>query len=317
MTTDRATLAVETQGLSKTFAGGVRAVDGLDLGLEVGKVHGLVGRNGAGKTTTLRLLLGLLYPSGGRARVLGESPWSASLQTRQRRTYVAQDSGLPGWLAIEDLFAWYATLFPRWDGARARDIAARLEIPRGRTVGTFSGGQKRLAAVTLAFAARPDLLLLDEPAAGLDPISRRGVLDALIELLGEGDGLTVLFSTHILADLERLADTAVFIDRGRCVLLRSVAELEETVRRVQVVFAEPSVPEGFTIRGARRLEIAGPVCTATLLDFREEMLAPVRALPGVRVETFPLGLEDIFLEIVGPPARNGGTGTANPKEVKA
>jgi len=308
--------ALVARGVSKTFHGGVRALDGLDLEVARGSIFGLLGRNGAGKTTAIRVLMGLLRADTGEAYVLGEDLWACDAAHRARVAYVSQSGRLFGNWTLEDHARYLAHFYPRWDGAYARALAKRIEVPWDRRVRTLSGGQSRKVSSILALAAHPEVLLLDEPAAGLDPVARRELIDALIDALTAGETDTVLLSTHIVSDLERIAESVGFIHRGRMLRSDSLDVLKETMRRVQVVFDE-GVPEGFSVPGALHSFREGPVITAVAQLRSEEDLVPVRALPGARVNVFPLGLEDIFIELVG---RNGAdapelTGTGAREEV--
>lgn len=293
---------IEVRDLSKTFSGGVVALQGLDLAVERGAVYGLIGRNGAGKTTTIRILLGLLRANRGRARVLGTDMLRASPEERARVAYVSQDQQLHGWMTLGELCYYVSHFYRTWDAAYARDLARRFDLPWDRQVGLLSGGERRRVAIALAFAARPEVLLLDEPAAGLDPIARRELVDEIIDALGRGDGMTVLLSTHIISDLERVAEVVGIMERGHMVREARIDDLQTRSKRVQVIFPE-APPEGFTIPGAVSSRADGPVVSAVVEMLSETQLDGIRALPGVRVNVFPLGLEEIFIELFGPKAR--------------
>lgn len=290
---------LEAQDLCKTFPGPTVAVNGLDLRVPRGAVYGLIGRNGAGKTTAIRLLLGLLRPDRGMARILGADFRTAPTPLRARIAYVSQEQQLHGWMTLDELCFYLSHFYDSWDAAYARRLAARFGLSRERPVDLMSGGERRKAAILLALAARPEVLLLDEPAAGLDPISRRELVDELVEILAEGGECTVLFSTHILSDLQRIADRIGIMDRGRLTLSAPLDELHESLKRVQVVFSTERPPEGLRIPGALKTETAGPVVTAIVRISSETQLDEIRALPGVRVNEFPLGLEEIFIHLLG------------------
>jgi ABC-2 type transport system ATP-binding protein len=171
----------------------------------------------------------------------------------------------------------------------------------------MSVGDQRKAALVIAFAARPEVLLMDEPAAGLDPITRRALIHEIIDMAVRGDGCTVLFSTHLLEDLERVVDSVGIMDHGRLIVSAPLDELKSTVKRVQVVFPGETVPAGFTIPGAVWSENSGPVATALTRLVNEAQLDPIRHLAGARVHVFPLNLQDILLAFFGngqssPPA---------------
>ena len=156
--------------------------------------------------------------------------------------------------------------------------------------------------MVIAFAARPEVLLLDEPAGGLDPIARRGLIQQVIEMAGGGEDCTVLFSTHLLEDLERVVDSVGIMDRGHLIVSSPLDELKSTVKRVQVVFPGDTVPRGFVIPGAVWSENSGPVATAVTRLINEAQLDPIQHMAGARVHVFPLNLEDILLAFFREPA---------------
>lgn len=294
--------AIQTQALTKTFPGGVVAVRGLDLGVETGCVYGLMGRNGAGKTTTLRLLMGLLRPSSGSASVLGVDLAAAPRCVRSRVSYVAQSAPLPGWMTVAELCRYAESFYGAWDRPLVEALVRRWHLPLQRAVGRLSSGEQRKTALVLALAPRPDVLLMDEPAAGLDPVARRAFLEELIAVLAERDCCTVLLSTHSVGDLERVADHIGILEGGQLVLSGRLDELQASTRRVQVVFPGAAVPAGFTIPGASRVEITGPVARGVTRFTDPEQLETLRRRLGARVDTFPVGLEELFIELVGQEA---------------
>ncbi len=291
-------MVVETHNLTKIFNRSTVAVAGLDLTVREGSVYGLIGRNGAGKTTTLRLLMGLLRPDSGWARVLGQDLWFAPRWVREKVAYVSQAQQLPGWMTVDDFCRQQAYCYEGWDHPFALELARRWELPRTRPLGALSGGEQRQVALLLALASRPKLLLLDEPAAGLDPIARRALLTGMVEALTEGEGCTILFSTHLITDLERVADHIGIMDRGRLATSVRLADLLETTKRVQVVFDAPTPPPDFCIPGALRSRTAGPVVTAIVRLENDAQLDAVRQQAGLRLNVFPMNLEEIFVELL-------------------
>jgi len=299
--------AIHARGLGKSF-GGVVAVNGLNLDVARGQVMALVGRNGAGKTTTLRLLMGLLRADSGVARLLGKDWWEATSEDRQRVAYVSQQGHPPGWMTLEETGRMSARFFARWDSGLARELAGRWEVPWNRPLGRLSGGHQRLAALILALATRAEVLALDEPAAGLDPVSRRDVLRGLVDALVRTDGCTVLLSTHGLADVERLATHVSVMQQGRVVATGAVEDWQRTMRRVQVVVPGHEVPPGLEVPGTLRAQRMGPVLTALARVTDDAQLDPVRALPGVRVNVFPLSMEEWFVAWMESGADDGNPG---------
>ena len=294
--------AIHARRLRKTFRTGAVAVNGFDLQVLPGEVYGLIGRNGAGKTTALKLLMGLLRPDAGEVRVLGRSLWDAPREHRQRVAYVSQGQQVPDWMSLSDLGRYTGHFYENWDSSLLKEHALRWELPMDVPIARLSGGNQRLAALALALASRPEVLLLDEPAAGLDPIARRELNSCLIDVLLRGDGCTILLSTHLLGDLERLATQVGIMDHGRIVAEGAVEDWQRTMRRVQVVFAEDAAPRDFTIPGALKSQTLGPVVTALARIADDAQLAAVRALPGVRVNVFPLTLEELFVDWFREPS---------------
>jgi ABC-2 type transport system ATP-binding protein len=292
-------LAIEIRSLSKTFAGKVVAVDDLDMTVPQGVVYGLIGRNGAGKTTTLRMLMGLLAPDRGFAHLLGMDVRKADPAARARAAYVSQSQQLYSWVTLDELGYYMAQFYPYWDGGRLGQLAGRFEVPRDRPIGVMSGGEQRKAAIVLALATRAEVLVLDEPAGGLDAIARRQLVGEIVDLAATGE-TTILFSTHIITDLERVAEYVGIMDRGKMVNQGRLEDLHTGTRRVQVIFAEASPPVDFAIPGAVRQHAAGPVVTALVRLADESQLDAVRRMPGVRVQVFPLGLEEAFIDLLGP-----------------
>ncbi len=296
-------IPIQTQALHKSF-GEVRAVDGLDLAVPAGSIYGLIGRNGAGKTTAIRLLMGLLRADSGSTAVLGHNLWTAPRPVKARITYVSQTQQLHNWMSLAELSYYLSHFYDRWSPPKVAQLSRLFEIPADRPVGTLSGGQQRLAAIILALAAQPDVLILDEPAAGLDPIARRRLIEQLIEFIGEGRGQrTVLFSTHILSDLERVADHVGFMDGGRMLAQGKLEDFQSRTRRVQIVFDTPAAPPGFTIPGAVRMKVEGPVVSAIVRAADEADFEKLLLMPDARVNLFPLGLEELFIELLGPEAK--------------
>ncbi len=282
--------------LSKAFRGGPPVLDGFDLKVDHGEVFGLIGRNGSGKTTALRILMGLLRADHGIAHVLGQDLWQADREHRQRVAYVSQSQQLPDWLSMRELAGTSSRLYRAWSRPFFAEILKRWNLPPDRPVASLSGGNQRLAAIALALSTRPEVLVLDEPAAGLDPIARRDLNQCLIEVLGEGSGCTIVLSTHLLADLERLATRVGIIEEGRLVAEGAVEEWQRTMRRLQIVFAQEQPPRDFSIPGAIRSRTLGPVVSALARIEDDSQLDGIRAIEGARVYVFPLTLEELFVD---------------------
>ena len=223
------TVALATSTLGKRY-GHKWALSGCDLEVPAGRVAGLVGPNGAGKTTLLQLAVGLLEPSVGSIAVLGEEVAGTGTQLA-RVGFVAQDTPLYPSLSVADHLRLGAALNPGWDVALAQSRVARLGLDRKQRAGTLSGGQRAQLALTLAIAKRPELLVLDEPVAGLDPLARREFLQGLMEFTAE-QTVSVVLSSHLVAELERVCDYVILVAEGRVRLSATVDELLAGHRRL-------------------------------------------------------------------------------------
>ena len=219
---------VETNGLGKRY-GSLWALRDCSLAIPAGSVVALVGPNGAGKTTLLHLLVGLSRPTAGDVQVLGVSPREQPSLVLPRVGFVAQDHPLYRSFSLAETLKLGRKLNPRWDDDLATRRVAGLGIPLQKKVGKLSGGQQAQVALTLALAKRPDLLVLDEPVASLDPLARREFLQVLMEAVAD-EGLTVILSSHIVAELERVCDHLVILAAGGVHLAGSIEELLRTHR---------------------------------------------------------------------------------------
>jgi len=215
--------ALETQGLGRRY-GSQWALRDCTLEIPRGSVTALVGPNGAGKTTLLRLAVGLTRPSAGSVRVLGLDPHADAAEALPRVGFLAQEHPLYGGFRVEEMLRVGRELNPGWDDEAARARIAELDLPLKKKVRSLSGGQRAQVALTLALAKRPELLLLDEPVAALDPLARREFMQSVLEAVTERE-LTVVLSSHILADLERVCDHLVILATGRTQLVGSIEEI--------------------------------------------------------------------------------------------
>jgi ABC-2 type transport system ATP-binding protein len=279
------------------------AVDRLDLAVEPGTVLGLVGRNGAGKTTSLRLALGTLFPDEGRIRVLGLDPAQRPMEVRTRVSLLAEETHLYPWMTVGEILDFAAALHPGWDAELGRSLAGRLDLDYEQLVRTLSRGTRAKVALVLAVACRPELLLLDDPTAGLDPLVRREVLENLLETV-PAEGGAVVYASHLIHDVERVADRVAFLDEGRLHLEGSLEKIKATVRRVTAVF-EDAVPEGVELPGQIDAVRDGRVLSVVARCGPEELTARARELGAHEVEVSPLSLEEIVVACLKRPRGKG------------
>ncbi len=291
---------LEFDGIYRAYEKGVNVLDGVSFGVEPGGVVGLLGKNGAGKTTLIRIAMGMIEPQRGSVRVLGLDPRSDAVEVKRRVGYVSEDQILPPFLKVGRVLELHRRLYPTWSEEMARELVERFELPLATRIKSLSKGQARRVALVCAVAHRPELLLLDEPASGLDPAGRREFLETSIRLLNE-TGTSILFSSHYMSDVERLADRIVMIHDGHVLIDNGLDELRES-------FSLAMVPR---TNGMTRDRILG---LAHCIGVRERpgayhailRLAPSEA--RVEVESGlgidgascqAIALEDMFVELAG------------------
>ncbi|MDP6579080.1 MAG: ABC transporter ATP-binding protein [Vicinamibacterales bacterium] len=291
---------LEFDGICRAYTTGVNVLDGVSFGVERGQVVGLLGKNGAGKTTLIRIAMGMLEPQQGHVRVLGLDPRRDAVEVKRRVGYVSEEQILPPFLTVGRIVALHRRLYPTWDDEMAGGLMERFELPAGTRVKNLSKGQARRVALLCAVAHRPELLLLDEPASGLDPAARREFLEMSIQLLNE-TGTSILFSSHYMTDVERLADRIVMIHDSGVLLDNGLDELHEG-------FSLAMVPRTNGMSHERILGL--PHC----IGVRERpgayhailRLAPFEAetevqdgLGTAEAHCQAIALEDMFVELVG------------------
>jgi len=287
---------ISTSNLSRHF-GDIKAVDGLDLEVPRGSVFGYLGRNGSGKTTTIKLLLDLIKPTNGSATVLGYDPRKETVAMRQKIGYVAEGQKMYGWMKVGELIRFTSGFYESWDDDLAEKYRERFELDPHAKVKTLSKGQNSRLSLLLALAPRPELLILDDPTMGLDPISRQEFLGDIVRAIQE-EGRTVFFSTHILQELEQVADWAGILDRGKLLVTSPVDELKASVKRYELTMEGPA-PTSVELEGILRQASSG-----------RDLIVTARGEPGVivnhlkqvysplSIEAISLSLDEIFAEIV-------------------
>jgi len=237
---------LRTCGLARTF-GSVRAVDGLDLTVRSGEVYGFLGVNGAGKTTTIRMLMGIIKPEAGTIEILGQRSRRTTVRQKQSIGYVSQEQTFYPWMTCRSLGRFVGGFYPSWDNAEFERLLRVLNLPPDRRASQLSGGMRVKLALALALAPRPALLILDEPTSGLDPVARREFLD-LIRMQARQHRRTTFFSSHIIGEVERVADRVGIIHQGRMLYEGSLEGLRASVRQVHVRGETPALLETGAVR---------------------------------------------------------------------
>jgi len=283
---------VEAEGLTKIF-GKHFAVDRLGFTVPQGSVVGFLGENGAGKSTTLQMLLGLLRPSAGHSALLGHDSGSLPAELWNRIGYVGEEQGMYSWMTVRQIIRFTSSFYRNWDKGLADQLLKRLDLPEGAKLRELSKGQRGKTALLLALSFHPELLILDDPVSGLDPIVRHEFLEQIIELLQE-EGRTVIFSSHILDEVERIADRVLMVSRGRLRVDQSLDELKNKVKRVTLYY-ERSLPPT-EIKDAASIRRDRDSITAVFTDFSKEKARELRALKPRRMEIESLSLNEMFIE---------------------
>jgi ABC-2 type transport system ATP-binding protein len=281
--------AIQTAGLGKHYRD-LWAVSECNMHIPSGRITGLIGPNGAGKTTLLKLAIGLLEPDQGTVEVLGWSPTTRPALVLARVGYVAQDRPLYPRFTANDILRLGRELNPKWDDSAARDRLARHDVPLYRQIRKLSGGQQAQVSLALALGKRPDLLLLDEPAANLDPLARRAFLRELVDTVA-AEGTTVVLSSHLIADVERICDYLVILSKGHVQVAGGIAELLEGHRLLVGPRLDPSsVVKDLTVVKAEHTERESALLVRT-----DGRVPP----PAWRVE--PVTLEELVLAYLENP----------------
>jgi ABC-2 type transport system ATP-binding protein len=234
---------VEISQLTRRF-GHTTALAEVNLCLARGGVYGLVGANGAGKTTLIRHILGLMRAESGAVRVFGRDPVADPVDVLSRIGYLSEDHELPGWMTVGELARYSRAFYHGWDHAYAEELRQAFALDPAARVKTLSKGQKARAGLLVALAHRPELLVLDEPSSGLDPIVRKDILGAVLRTIAD-EGRTVLFSSHLLEEVEQVADHVTMIDRGRILLSAPLRDIKAAHRVGDVT---PSLDDIFVAR---------------------------------------------------------------------
>ena len=282
-------------GLRKVFPPQKEVLAGVNLAVEPGTVLGLLGQNGSGKSTLIKCALGLFRPTSGTATLLGDDSWNLSAEVKSRLGYVPQEVVSYPWMRVRQAIAYTAAFYPTWNLPLVNALCLRWRLPMEDRVGPLSVGQLQTLGIILALGHEPEVLILDEPVASLDPSARREFLRTLLEIVDDADR-TVIFSTHITSDLERVATRIALLKDGRIAFHGELDELKDRVKRLRIV-APTDFPNNFTVPGALRCELDGPLATVTLDNFHEQLADDLRTTWHADVAVEDLNLEEIFVAL--------------------
>jgi len=289
-------LVIRTQGLTRYF-GNRAAVYELNLEVPRGGVFALLGRNGSGKTTTIRMLLGLLEPTRGRGTILGCDIRALPPEARARIGYLTEEHQVYGWMTVQQCGDFQSHFYPAWNEKVFRGVIGHFGLRPAALVKSLSRGERAGLCLALTLAPEPELLILDDPAMGLDPVARRSLMESMVYLTRRADR-TIFFSSHQLPDVERVADYVAVLDHA---VLRAACPMEtfrNSIRQVRLRFsnAPPPLPR---IPGLLQAIRSEGELRVTCVHYKGTTEAALRNLKPAQMETVPLSLEDAFISYLG------------------
>lgn len=280
--------SIQTTGIHKSF-GSHRVLQDVSLQISAGQTFALLGRNGAGKTTLIRTLLGLLTPDAGSVRLAGLDPTLNALEVRSRVGYLAEDQTMYGWMTPLELCRFLAPFYPTWDMDLAHSYLQRLAVPSDTRINRLSKGQTVKLGLLIALAHRPRVVILDDPAMGLDPIARKEFNRDLVEHL-QGCGCTVLYSSHLLGEVEAVADAVAILDQGRLLRTGLTDQLRQDVKQVIIPLAQcQDLPRPDTLLDVKRTVSE----LAFVVDQADVWLRQLSSR-SIQHEVLDLNLDEIF-----------------------
>jgi ABC-2 type transport system ATP-binding protein len=294
MNEPNAGVIVAARHLGKAIAGR-QILQDVSASVAAGSVVGVLGKNGAGKTTLLEILLGFSPASSGTAQVWGHDSFTLPASIKGRIGYVPQQDDLVALLTGAQQLALTASLYRAWDAALIEHLVKEWEVPLDRRISVLSGGERQKLSMLLALVHRPELLVLDEPLASLDPIARRAFLRRLLEITAD-QTRAVIFSSHIVSDLERVANEIWIVREGTMMWQGELDALKESVVRLHV-HSQERLPARINVPNALFENVAGNSATISVRNWRAEEADALRTRIGAEIQVESLDLEDIFLEL--------------------
>src|SRR5262245_51695784 len=295
-TTSSADAVISVANLTRQF-GSKTALDQVSFYVPRGSVFGLVGENGAGKTTLIKHLLGLLRAQTGTVRVFGRDPIADTVEVLGRIGYLSEHRDLPAWMRVDELMRYTEGFYPSWDRGYAEELRRQFVLDATARVRTLSRGQQAKLGLLVALSYRPELLVLDEPSSGLDPLVRHDILEAILRSVAE-EGRTVLFSSHLLDEVERVSDHLAMIHEGRIVFSGPLDQVKQSHHRLIIRFeTAPSAPP--RLEGALSVSGCGREWKVVCSEANGAMAARVARLGGTIVDDQTPTLDEIFVARAG------------------
>jgi len=282
------------KGIKKSYEEN-KVLHGIDFSVSRGTIMGLVGKNGAGKSTLLKCLLGLIKPDEGEATVFGEPSWNLNVTAKHRIGYVPQTASSFSWMKVGSMLDYTGSFYNHWNSKKVENLLKEWDLDAYAKIGTLSEGERQKLAIIQAMGHEPDVFILDEPVASLDPVARRKFIKQLIELNSSEDK-TVLFSTHITSDLERVAADISLLKDGLITFTGDLSSLKDRVLRLRIQSEKP-LPESLSIPNIINSSVEGTAAVVTVDGVGEREIREIEKRLSAVVTTEHLNLEDIFLEL--------------------
>lgn len=286
-------LIIKASNLTKKYDSNSLALNNLDLNVNEGAVYGLLGQNGAGKSTLLRIIMALLKPTSGNINVLGFNPLEMPKNIKEQIGYSSDSMQLIPWLKVGEMLNYNGAFYDAWDISYVEQWVKRLELPLNKRVFSLSRGNRQKLALIMAIGHRPKLLVLDEPAGGLDPLARKDFLESMIELINES-GTTVIISSHLLTDLERISDTIGLIADGKMKVETDLESLKSSTKQVRI--ATKNHLEEVKLADILKMQKTEHSLTLTFKNWDDNKMNDLKNLfPDSIIDITHLSLEEIFL----------------------
>jgi ABC-2 type transport system ATP-binding protein len=280
--------------ISKSF-GDKKVLDSISLDIEEGTIMGLIGKNGAGKTTLIKCMLGFLKPDNGSISLLDEESWNLSNNSRNRIGYVPQIITSMKWLKVGSMLDYTGAFYSSWDSKKVCALMDEWDLDPESKISTLSEGEIQKMAIIMAIGHDPDVIILDEPVASLDPVSRRFFIKRLIEL-NLNENKTMLFSTHIMSDLERIAADITLLKDGGITYQGNLSDLKDNIRRIHFQ-SKSDLPGNIPVKNVIKSHINKTSATFTVSGMDEEEINRLGRDMDAFVTVEQLNLEEIFLEL--------------------
>lgn len=288
------TKVISMKGVSKNY-GNNMALNNADLEMDKGNILGLIGKNGAGKTTLIKCLLGITKPDKGEISVFGDPAADLSVATKHRIGYVPQKIVGFNWMKIKDLMEYTGAFYDNWNDEFINDLLNEWNLDPNAKIEGLSSGERQKVAIIQAMGHDPDLYVLDEPVASLDPTARRAFIKKMVELNAE-QNKTILFSTHITSDIERIAADVAFIKNGKILFRRDLGELKEKIVKLNIHSTVP-LPQQMPLKNIISIERNSKDAVVTIDGYEEGLTEKIERSLNASVFVEHMNLEDIFMEI--------------------